>query len=72
MTQILCATAGEWRDCPFCKGEFSVAKLTEPFQGMPVGMPFVNHTEPTCKKFDELDVLEFLQAVNTAMGNYDA
>lgn len=43
--------------CPFCAGEVSFG--TEP-------APFTAHTMPYCKTFNDLDALEFIQAVNRA------
>lgn len=47
-------------DCPFCRGNFGVAETEY----------FVYHSHPPCAKFVELDVNDFLRAVNLAMGNY--
>lgn len=44
--------------CPFCGGKVAATKE----KGSVV------HTVPTCKKFDDLDPIDFMHACNAAMG----
>lgn len=44
--------------CPFCGADIAFGSVPE---------PFATHAFPTCKKFDRLDVLEFLEAVNRSL-----
>lgn len=41
--------------CPFCGADIAFGLTPE---------PFATHAYPTCKKFDGLDVLDFLSEVN--------
>jgi hypothetical protein len=52
MTRVVPDVSGK---CPFCGGSIS-------FGANPA--PFAMHSFPYCKKFLDLDVVEFLHAVN--------
>lgn len=41
--------------CPFCGAAIAFGTTPE---------PFATHGFPTCKRFDRMDVIEFLEAVN--------
>lgn len=45
-------------ECPFCTGTFTVC------EEISTKTPFVAHTQPMCRKFDEMDPTSFLSAVN--------
>lgn len=47
-------------ECPFCKKTF--------WAGFTDGVPAVVHSSPPCPRFMELEVDEFLRAVNDARG----
>ena len=44
--------------CPFCGADIAFGSTPE---------PFATHGFPTCKKFDRLDVVNILAAVNRKM-----
>lgn len=48
--------------CPFCRGQVTV--LLSPSYG-------VAHAMPMCKKFEELEPLDFLHQANVKMGGHN-
>lgn len=49
--------------CPFCEGQFSVARKK------PSREPFLLHTVPPCARYLALEVADYLAAVRVARGN---
>lgn len=54
--------------CPFCKGTCSAGFTRK--SGVE-DMPAVLHSQPTCPKFDELEIDEFLHQVNIQYGAHN-
>jgi hypothetical protein len=52
--------------CP-CGKEIEVGEM----RNGDTSMPCVLRVEPMCKKFEELDVIEFLHYVNVMAGNWN-